>query len=275
MTSTTEALKHYNSHYNNETYHAAQVSLVRDLCGTYQASEPKLLEIALRTQPIHGILTLLTDVCLEISGHPEMLGRRERLIRAVADAQASEETVRLMGQHMENFEAVGSLFSADFENTALALLRLETIDFTTAKAHTATIHSPAGNVANDLIASAEYLLQVAKLVLAGEPSQVYIGEKLHQAERHLGYAKEQMHKPASAPISPHKTLLLASDGTYVGLVTDSDPNGIRVTWYKWGFASAEVIRDWVHAPQIPSLTVLTPEECTRRFGGLPPTYGKE
>lgn len=62
MISATEALKHYNSHYKNASYQAVQVTLVRDLTNAYQASEPKLLEIALRTEPIRGILNLLTDI---------------------------------------------------------------------------------------------------------------------------------------------------------------------------------------------------------------------
>jgi hypothetical protein len=52
-------------------------------------------------------------------------------------------------------------------------------------------------------------------------------------------------------------------------------DSLLVTWYKWGYASSDVIHDWLHASQIPSLTILSPEECSKRFGGLPPTYGKD
>lgn len=269
---TDQAYTHYNSHYNNETYKAVQVALVRDLWGA--PADERSLEVALKIEPIHGLLNLLTDVCLELSGHPEMAGRRDRLIRALVDAQVSPEVVRQMGQHMENFELDGSIFSADFENTTLALLQIEQINLYPAKTHTSTIHSQAGNAANDLIASAEYLLQVAKLLLMGEPSQVYMNEKMRQAERHLGYAKDAMQKPAPAPIAPYKTLLLSGDATYAGLVTECDPNGVRVTWYKWGFASEDVIRDWLPIDHARKL-ILSTEDCAKRFGGLPSFYSKK
>jgi len=271
------ALKHYNSHYNNETYGAVQVSLVRDLCGSYQADDPKLLEIALGYRQISEILALLTAVCLEISGYPQMEGRRERLITALAVTNISGDTVRLMSQHMEDFEETGSQFSADFENTTLALLCLQKIDLSLAKAYAGAIHNSAGTSANDLIVSASYQLELAKRILGGgrPPSQEFIGEMLHQADRHFAGAMSKLLKPATPPMTPHKTLLLSSDGTHVGLVTAIEPQCIRIVWYKWGFTSKEVVRDWEYSTRIDILTVITPEACAKRFGGLPPAYDAE
>jgi len=274
---TVDALNHYNSHYNNETYRAVQVSLVRDLCGSYQADDPKLLEIALGYRQISEILALLTAVCLEISGYPEMEGRRERLITALAVTNISEETVRLMGQHMEDFEAAGSQFSADFENTMLALLCLQKIDVSLAKAYAGAIHNSAGTSANDLIVSASYQIELAKLLLGGgrPPSQAFIGDMLRQADRHFGDAMSKLLKPATPAMTPYKTILLSSDGTHVGLVTAIETNCIRIVWYKWGFTSKEVVRDWSHYAELHKLTIITPEACAKRFGGLPPAYDAE
>jgi len=275
-----DALKHYNSHYNNETnetYRAVQVSLVRDFCGNRRAADPELLETALKYRQISEIIALMTASCLEISGHPEMEGRRERLITALAVTNISEETVRLMGQHMEDFEAAGSQFSADFENTTLALLCLQKIDLSLAKAHASLIHNSAGTSANDLIASASYLLEVAKRVLGGgrPPSQAFIGDMLRQADRHFGDAMSKLLKPATPAMTPYKTILLSSDGTHVGLVTAIETNCIRIVWYKWGFTSKEVVRDWSHYAELHKLTIITPEACAKRFGGLPPAYDAE
>ena len=274
---TVDALNHYNSHYNNETYDAVAYALVRDLCGTYQSDVPKFLKIALGYPKISELLALLTTVCLEISGHPEMVGRRERLITALAVTNISEETLLLMSQHMEDFEEMGSQFSADFENTMLALLCLQKIDLSLAKAYAGAINSPAGTSANDLIASASYQLELAKRILGGgrTPSQAFIGDMLHQADRHFGDAMSKLLKPATPAMTPYKTILLASDGTHVGLVTAIETNCIRIVWYKWGFTSKEVVRDWSHYAELHKLTIITPEACAKRFGGLPPAYDAE
>jgi len=271
------ALNHYNSHYNNETYDAVAYALVRDLCGTYQSDVPKFLKIALGYPKISEILALMTASCLEISGHPEMEGRRERLITALAVTNISEETVRLMGQHMEDFEEMGSQFSADFENTMLALLCLQKIDVSLAKAYAGAIHNSAGTSANDLIVSASYQIELAKLLLGGgrPPSQAFIGDMLRQADRHFGDAMSKLLKPATPAMTPYKTILLSSDGTHVGLVTAIETNCIRIVWYKWGFTSKEVVRDWSHYAELHKLTIITPEACAKRFGGLPPAYDAE
>lgn len=271
MNTPTEALQHYHARYNNATFRAVQEALVRDLSTPYQANTPALQDMVLKTEPIHSLLNLLTDVCLEISGHPEKVGRRERLIRALGEAVVSEEVVRLMGSHLENFEDEGSVFSADFENATLALLQIGRMNLYSPKAHASLIHSKAGNAANALIAAAESLLQVAKLLLVGEPSKTYLNEKLQDAEQHLSYAKEAIQKPDPAPIEPYKTLLLAGEATYVGLVTQRDANGVRVTWYKWGFTSEEVIRDWLPLDHARKL-IVSAEDCSKRFGGLPSGY---
>src|SRR5690606_30396529 len=143
-------------------------------------------------------------------------GRVQHLIRVLVDAKVGKEVVRLMGQHMEHFESDASSFSADFENSCLALLRLQSIELYSAKAHSAAIHSRAGNIANDLLCSAQYLLQLSKLVLMNEDSSAYLNEKLRLAEAHLSYAKATL---TSAPdeIAAYNTLLLSEDKGYVGI----------------------------------------------------------
>jgi len=48
------------------------------MCGAYQAQEPKLLERALALTEINTLLNLVTDVALEVSGHPDIVGRQAR-----------------------------------------------------------------------------------------------------------------------------------------------------------------------------------------------------
>jgi hypothetical protein len=81
-------------------------------------------------------------------------------------------------------------------------------------------------------------------------------------------------REAEAPASPPPpTLFLASDGTHPGVLTASEPNGsIVVTWYKWGYASQNVVTEWVHLSRISALKPLSTEECRKRFKGLPPLY---
>ena len=267
------ALAAYHAKYQNESYLRVQVALVQDLWGAFPSDEPQVLSAALATEPSHSILNLLTDTCLEISEHPLMQGRVQRLIRALVDAKVGEEVVRLMGQHMEHFESDASSFSADFENSCLVLLRLQAIELYSAKAHSAAIHSRAGNIANDLLCSAQYLLQLSKLVLMNEDSTAYLNEKLRLAEAHLSYAKATLASTAVA-IAAYKTLLLSEDKGYVGIVTNVKAGIAQILWYKWGYESPDTLSDWLPLAEVQSL-LLSPADCQKRFGGLPPTYLKD
>lgn len=267
------ALAAYHAKYSNESYQRVQFALVQDMWGAFQSNEAPALNAALATEPSHSILNLLTDTCLEISGHPMMQGRVHGLIRALVDAKVGEEVVRLIGQHMENFESDASTFSADFENICLVLLRLQSIELYSTKAHSAAIHSRAGNIANDLLCSAQYLLQLAKLVLMNEDSSAYLNEKMRLAETHLGYAKDTL-SSAPAELVAYKTLLLSEDKGYVGIVTKLNAGIAQILWYKWGYESPDTLSDWLPLAQIQRL-ILSPADCQKRFGALPPIYGKE
>lgn len=267
------ALAAYHANYQNDSYLRVQVALVQDLWGAFPSGEIQALNAALATEPSHSILNLLTDTCLEISGHPLMQGRVQRLIRALVDAKVGEEVVRLMGQHMEHFESDASSFSADFENSCLVLLRLQSIELYSAKAHSAAIHSRAGNIANDLLCSVQYLLQLSKLVLMNEDSSAYLNEKMWLAETHLSYAKASL-TSMPAEIVAYKTLLLSEDKSYVGIVTKVKAGIAQILWYKWGYESPDTLSDWLPLSQIQRL-ILRPADCQKRFKALPPIYGKE
>jgi len=275
------AMTHYHAHYSNDTYQAIQIAVVRDLCGAYQAQEPKLLERALALTEINTLLNLVTDVALEASGHPDMVGRQGRLLRAILNAHLSETTVHRIGEHFENFVPSGNSFSTDFEHCATAALRvhagLEGVYGITTQ--TSDIHSKAGNAAHQMLWAAYHLLRASELLLSGEPSAAYINEQIHAAERRTADGQQflgqtpQPNKdefPTEAVIQPSPTLLLSSDGTYPGIVTSVTDRIAHITWYKWGYAG-ETFTDWMLLTNIAD-HMLSVAECQKRFGGLPPNY---
>jgi hypothetical protein len=114
-------------------------------------------------------------------------------------AGVSDETVRLMDQHMENFEADHSTFSADFTKRTEALLALTRHRTDLAVRYAAlctnSLHSADGNAAHWVLQSIDALLQLSRLLLANEGDAAYRQAKLRTAERYLGYAKEYLGKP--------------------------------------------------------------------------------
>jgi len=277
----TAAMTHYHAHYNNDTYQAIQIAVVRDLCGAYQAQEPKLLERALALPEINTLMNLVTDVALEASGHPDMVGRQGRLLRAILTAGLSETTVHRMGEHFENFVPSGSSFSTDFEHCATAALRvhagLEAVYSMTTQ--TSDIHSKAGNAAHQMLWAAYHLFRTAELLLSGESSAAYINEQIHAAERRMADGQQFLDKtpqskgdehPQDTVIQAYHTLLLSSDGTYPGIVTSVTDQIAHITWYKWGY-KAETFTDWMLLTAIADC-VLSVTDCQKRFGGLPPKY---
>lgn len=272
-----QALAIYHKRFDAALFREIQIALVHDVCGAYQAHQPVLRERALALPELNAIMNLVIDSCLEVVGHPDWTGRLLRLVMALAQETVSEQTIHLISAYIARFEQAGNTASADMRNAALASQRLKIAMATVRQVSdpVAHIHSQGGNHAHSLLAAAQFLLEATHALLVGETNTDYLGEKLRRAEQHWAHVKDALHPPAPAPMIPHKTLLLAEDKTYAGIVTDVDANGIRVTWYKWGFASADVVQNWVPASQITGLMVLSPEECTKRFKGLPPTYSKE
>lgn len=275
------AMAHYHAHYNNGTYQAIQISVVRDLCGAYQAQEPKLLERALALTEVNALMNLVTDVALEASGHPDMIGRRDRLLRAILNARLSEETVHRIGEHIENFLEADSPFSTDFEYHATAALRVHTglASVENMTTYTSDIHSKAGNAAHHMLRAAYHLLRSAELILVGEPSAAYVNEQMRSAERHMADGQQFLTQTAQskkaepkteAVIQPYHTLLLSSDGTYPGIVTSVTDRIAHVTWYKWGY-TGETFTDWMLLTNIAD-HILSVTDCQKRFGGLPPEY---
>ena len=274
-------MTHYHAHYNNDTYQAIQIAVVRDLCGAYQPQEPKLLERALALTEINTLLNLVTDVALEVSGHPDMVGRRERLLRAILNAGFSETTVHRMGEHFENFVVSGSTYSTDFENSAIAALRVHAgMDIVYGMtSHTSDIHSKTGNAAHQMLWAAYHLLRTAELLLSGEPSAAYINEQIHAAEHRMVDGQQFLGQtthlkrgdpPTEAVIQASRTLLLSADGTYPGILTSVTDRIGHITWYKWGYAG-ETFNDWMLLTNIAD-HILSVTDCQKRFGGLPPTY---
>jgi hypothetical protein len=276
------AMAHYHAHYNNDTYQAIQKSVVCDLCGAYQAHEPKLLERALNLPEINALLNLVTDGALEISGHPDMEGQCARLLRSVMSWPISEETVQAIAMHWKNFETTGQVFSAEFALAAGAVLRLRilTEDVNALVQMTSDIRGVSGNAAHGLTRAAYRLLRAAQLLLSSEPSRAYIEEQIQAAERHLADSRLFLTKPHQAilekspltddSVQPYRTLVLSSDGTYPGIVTAITERFAHVTWHKWGY-KGETFHEGMLLSHVEAQR-LSIEECRKRFGGLPPLY---
>jgi hypothetical protein len=207
------------------------------------------------------------------------------LVRALADAQTvTPETVRIIGQHFENFEEDGSPFSADFEHTVIALLHLKALNPYAIRQSTSRIRGQAGNAANALVSATDALLQLARLALLNEPSSAYLREKLQAGMRYIADAEEYLGlTPAKATdtvevtvkISANQTLLISQDLTYPGLVTGFNREGHAVVeWYKWGYDSNDKFPDWLTVAEVPS-RMISAHECQRRFKTLPPKYRAE
>jgi hypothetical protein len=194
MTTVTEALDHYHKCYNNATYQAAQIALVRDLCGVDQTHTHATLEVALRSEPVHHLANLLINVCLEISGHPMHQGQHTLLMRALVAAQVSSETVHLISQHIKKFEVTGGTFAANLESGVLVLLHLRDINVNSAAEEANKLHSSAGSATREVLYAVNTLLRLANMLLKGEGDEAYRQEKLTEAERYLAYAKNDLTK---------------------------------------------------------------------------------
>jgi hypothetical protein len=249
----------YNAQYDNETFQSIQVSLVADLYGAYYTSTPELLEQALGKKDIHAMMNGVTDVALEIVGHPDMLGKRDKLLRLLQHEPISVTTICRIGQHLENFEAEGSTFSADFENLARTGLKVKDLldPLYNASQLATVIHGKAGNAAHELIHAAYALLRAAELVLFAEPSTAYIQSQIRTANLRLEDAQRYLRQPFT--VKPYQTLVLSADGTYPGIVTEIAERLVRVRWYKWGY-NGEVFTDWL-TPEYLATMRLTPADC--------------
>jgi len=278
----TAAYARYNGRYNNETYLAVQKTLVHEVCGAYQAEEPALLERALHVPELHAIILLVTDAALEVCDHPDMVGRRDALLRVLMRQSITEDTLHAIVRHWDNFEDEGDTFSAKFLAAGRAALMVHALTdcLHTAISLTNDIPGAAGNAAHRLIQGAYRLLRAAELLLTGDPSRAYVEEQVRTAERQTmqaGTFLERVYASAADVTSPeapiiqaYQTLLVSEDGTYPGLVTRVDELGISIIWYKWGFGG-ETFVEWMTLAQA-AKRLLTAADCRKRFGGLPKDY---
>jgi hypothetical protein len=141
-------------------------------------------------------MNLLTDTALSMCGYPYTQDKRQTLVNTALQHNLSAQTIRLMSQHLENFEAAGGHFSADFENTALTLLKVTAIQTELAKviSISSATHGTKGRAAHYLLKAATAFLHTAELLLKGENNQTYLNEKLMQGASGLADALIEMQK---------------------------------------------------------------------------------
>ena len=186
-------LKNYHARYNNATYLAVQTSVLIDLYGEAFSQNSTAREFLLCQERPNAIMNTLIDVAIEIAEHNTST-EAQHLIHLCQMHRLSPKTIRLMSQHLENFEEEGSCHSADFENTALSLHHIAEIrpSVLDAVSLSSAIHGKRGRVAHHLLKAASALLHTAELMLNGESSQSYIDEKLNTGQIALADALNEM-----------------------------------------------------------------------------------
>lgn len=169
----------YNARYNNETYNAVKASLINDL----QTDDNSLT--------LSDVMNALTDASLQIAG-AETDDKLTVLIRVCHSYEVSPETIRLMSQHLENFEEQGDIESADFENSALVLYHLRGLSKSIAPAVSVSsaLHGWRGRMAHYLIMSAKLMLDAVRELLQ-DSNESYIAQKLGTAMTYAAHALEE------------------------------------------------------------------------------------
>ena len=190
------ALVRYQAQYNNETYQTVQIAVISDLYGEAFAVDAATRETLLDKEVPNLLMNLLTDTALSMCGYPYPQDKRQTLVNAALQQNLSAETIRLMSQHLENFEVEGDYFSADFENTALTLLKVGAIrtELAGGISVSSAIHGTKGRAAHYLLKVVVAFLHTAELLLKGENNQSYVNEKLMQAASGLADALIEMQK---------------------------------------------------------------------------------
>ena len=190
------ALVRYQAQYNNETYQAVQIAMIGDLYGEAFAEDVAIRETLLDKLEPNLLMNLVTDTALTICGYPYPQDKRQTLVNAALQHDLSPETIRLMSQHLENFETEGGHFSADFENTALTLLKIGAVrtELAGGIAVSSALHGTKGRAAHYLLKAAAAFLHTAELLLKGESNQTYLNEKLMQGANGLADALIEIHK---------------------------------------------------------------------------------
>jgi hypothetical protein len=190
------ALVRYQAQYNNETYQAVQTDVIGDLYGEAFAVDAATRETLLNKEVPSLLMNLLTDTALSICGYPYPQDKRQLLVNTALQHNLSAKTIRLMSQHLENFEAEGGHFSANFENTALTLLKVGAIrtDLAGGISVSSAIHGTKGRAAHYLLKAAAAFLHTAELLLKGENNQTYLNEKMMQGASGLADALIEMQK---------------------------------------------------------------------------------
>ena len=261
------AYARYNQNYDNTTYRAVQISLVTDRFGAEQAGDPQTLEHVLNRPEINLLMNAITDVALERCGHPNQRGKLDPLLRLLLHTPVSETTLHRIGDHWANYVEEDNPFVEEFLYRARAGLQVQRLmdPLHQAQQSTTMIRGRAGNAAYELVSAAYALVRAAEMVLYAEPSTAYIGTQVKTAEKRVADAKRFLLQPTE-----DVQLVLSEDGTYPGIVTQMTENGVHVRWYKWGY-EGETFVGWLNSEQFATLR-LSPEDCRKRFGGLPPEY---
>ena len=186
-------LKNYHARYNNATYLAVQTSVLIDLYSEAFSQNSTAREFLLCQERPNTIMNALTDTAIEIAEH-NTSNETQHLINLCQMHRLSPKTIRLMSQHLENFEEEGSVHSADFEHTALSLHHIVDVrqSVLNAVSLSSAIHSKRGRVAHHLLKAASALLHTVDLILNGESSQSYIDEKLKSGRVALGDVRREM-----------------------------------------------------------------------------------
>lgn len=90
--------------HNPQVFQRLQVAIVADVCGSYQAHEPKLLERALALSDFQVLFQRIQETALEICGSAEMQGKQLDLLKAIQFNCLSFEVSEAIYQYLMLFD---------------------------------------------------------------------------------------------------------------------------------------------------------------------------
>jgi len=257
------ALARYHAQYDNATFRALHTALRRDA--------------GYDSEALTHVLNQITDLCLGLCGHPDYRTDFTALTVGLGNLEARPETVRLIGQHLENFEEDGSPFSAEFEHITLVYLEVQSIAFWRTIALSRHIRSDVGAVVGEWLSAAQDLIRLAGWTLIGEVGYGHAHARLERAEAHLASGKRIAQTlPLPSHVMPFRALVRSADGLSVGVVVEvREGEGIAVCWYPDGIAHPNPVREWVSMPDLHRLIWMTENEWRERFDELPALYQQQ
>jgi hypothetical protein len=190
MITEANALKRYNSLFNNQQYSAIADRIAADLRVTRDAAR------------VADMMNAITDTALSLCQHSHYADAWRRLAVLCAQNTVSIQTIDAIYTYLLIYQQSCDTRTEDFELTARALLNsyaaMDTLKAAVSCAN--GVHGWRGRMAYDLLAASDYLVQAAvQLLMHGDLS--YIREKLQSALQRISGALQEGVRHSERPES--------------------------------------------------------------------------